>query len=498
MLPSSIHRRTYILITVIVSLPMLLWAFYQAYSGQKYLLQHKEREMIFMATLMEQKLLYSYEPLLSIQQSSQISDKEKSRILHRHLQPIVEEMANTYPGYGIGYHSTELDMVAAVSYNQEMAGQNSYDFPASYQMEVSYTDKEITHTEQGTIDVAYPVFYEGKLIGHVVIWCSIAEVNKEVAFFTTREVGIIFFIWLATVLTIRWAFWKIDKSLNAMVSHFSGGCYKDKDLLEFPQMIPVLDTIYCLKEDLKKEYEEKEQIREEMARWDRLNLVSQMAAGVAHEIRNPMTVIMGYIQMIMQKAESANKEKLMVVMDELKRVNEIITDFLTLARSKTTLMERISLNQIIEQLQPLLYAESMRQGVTIRMELCSNMPLATFDVKEIKQLILNLTRNAIEAMAGRGTLTMITFANAKTVGISIIDTGCGMTEEQMVKMFDPFFTTKAEGTGLGLSVCKSIVERHHGEIIVQSSEGAGTTFDILFSLPNNDASSLRKKVEAAS
>ena len=93
---------------------------------------------------------------------------------------------------------------------------------------------------------------------------------------------------------------------------------------------------------------------------------------------------------------------------------------------------------------------------------------------------------------------MITFANAKTVGFSITDTGCGMTEEQMVKMFDPFFTTKAEGTGLGLSVCKSIVERHHGEIIVQSSEGAGTTFDILFSLSNNDASSLRKKVEAAS
>lgn len=225
---------------------------------------------------------------------------------------------------------------------------------------------------------------------------------------------------------------------------------------------------------------ELEQLRKELARLDRLNLIGEMAAGVAHEIRNPMTVVMGYIQMLAAKAEDEQREKYAIIMEELNCINTIVTDFLSLAKNKAVVKEEQNINSIINSIVPLLQADAAKHDIEVVLNLEEAMPMLLLNEKEMKQLILNLSRNAIEAMTAKGKLYIKTKVRPDKVELITIDNGCGIDQEYMSKIFDPFFTTKDCGTGLGLAVCYSIVERHGGKIDLKSTVGAGTTFTISF------------------
>lgn len=226
---------------------------------------------------------------------------------------------------------------------------------------------------------------------------------------------------------------------------------------------------------------EEEKIRSELYNVERLTLVGQMAAGITHEIRNPMAVVRGFLQLMREKSTPELESYFQIVMEELDRANSIINDFLSLAQSRTSHKERVLLHDIIDDLSPLLWADANLRGQTVELKLSPALPLLDLNVREMKQLILNLGRNGMEAMGEKGTLTLETRRVQDHVELIIRDTGCGMSESQREKLFVPFFTTKSQGTGLGLSLCLSIVERHHGSISVDSEEGKGTVFTI--SLP---------------
>jgi two-component system, sporulation sensor kinase E len=225
---------------------------------------------------------------------------------------------------------------------------------------------------------------------------------------------------------------------------------------------------------------EQEKLRQEMNRLDRLNLIGEMAAGVAHEIRNPMTVVQGYLQMLSRQAEAKTLEKYEIIMEELNRISEIVTDFLTVARNKVVQKSHQNINDIIENLYPLIQTDAIKHNVSVELALQRDIPELYLNDKEIRQLILNLVRNGIEAITTKGKLTLETKLVDSMVELTIADTGCGIPQEIMHKIFDPFFTTKDHGTGLGLAVCLGIVERHGGKIEVASPEGMGTRIVVLF------------------
>ncbi len=225
---------------------------------------------------------------------------------------------------------------------------------------------------------------------------------------------------------------------------------------------------------------EYEKLREDMAKLDRLNLVGEMAAGVAHEIRNPMTVIKGYLQFLSKKVPDCMREQFRVVLNELERIEHIITDFLSLARNKLIEYKKQDLNAIIKGIVPLISTDAMERGIELKLNLAENLPHLILNEKEIKQLLLNLARNGFEAMSQHGTLTIESSVAGDTVSLCVTDCGCGIRKENYEKIFDPFFTTKETGTGLGLSVSASIVRRHNGIIEVQSEESKGTRFIITF------------------
>jgi len=219
--------------------------------------------------------------------------------------------------------------------------------------------------------------------------------------------------------------------------------------------------------------------QQEIERLNQLNLIGEMSAGMGHEIRNPMTVIKGLLQLLRTKDRYAqDKECLDLMIEELDRVNAIITEFLLLDKDKAVEKKRQSLNQKIRAILPMLQAEALEKEKRIALEL-GDIPYLTIDQNEIKQLLLNLAQNGLEAMHPGGLLSIKTYQDDGGVVLAVQDQGTGMTLEVLEKVGTPFFTTKDSGIGLGLAMCYSIAQRHKARIDITTGP-TGTTFYVRF------------------
>lgn len=225
---------------------------------------------------------------------------------------------------------------------------------------------------------------------------------------------------------------------------------------------------------------ERKLMEKEMSRMERLNLVGEMAAGIAHEIRNPLTTVRGFLQFYMMRKEFAQFDsQLNLMITELDRANSIITEYLSLARNKPLDQSSQNLNEIVKNLLPLMESDALINEKWIVTELSANIPALLLDAQEMRQLILNFVRNGLEAMLPGGQLTIGTFAEAEKVVLFIQDQGVGIPTEIKQKLGTPFLTTKKNGTGLGLPICFSIANRHNAKIDVKTGD-SGTTFMVNF------------------
>ena len=216
--------------------------------------------------------------------------------------------------------------------------------------------------------------------------------------------------------------------------------------------------------------------------FDRMNMVGSMAATVAHEIRNPMTTVRGYLQVLGRKEKyQTDKEKFKLMIEEMDRANTIIGEYLSLSRKKAIHFEICSLNNIIETLFPLIQANATPSKICASLDL-TDIPELLLDENEIRQLLLNLVRNGIEAMPSGGDLIIRTCYEDTKVILSISDQGSGIPSNVLDKLGTPFITTKDTGTGLGLPICYQITHRHNANIKINTSDD-GTTFFVYFTLP---------------
>jgi len=222
----------------------------------------------------------------------------------------------------------------------------------------------------------------------------------------------------------------------------------------------------------------------EFIRLERLNVIGEMAAGIGHEVRNPMTTVRGFLQFLSSKPKySHDQEYFTLMIEELDRANSTITEYLTLSKHQAVERTTINLNAIITRLLPLITADAIMQNKNIIIS-TEEIPELLLDEKQICQLILNLVRNGLEAMSPGGKLTIRTLIDHSEVILAIQDEGKGIESHLLDKIGTPFFTTKDSGTGLGLSVCYSIAARHNAKITLETTS-SGTIFFIRFKSVNS-------------
>ncbi len=265
---------------------------------------------------------------------------------------------------------------------------------------------------------------------------------------------------------------------------------KDKTTLWVEhKCVPIYDENSCLMavEGIIRDISQRKKIEQMASAFDRMNMIGSMAATVAHEIRNPMTTVRGYLQLMGRKEKyQAEKENFCLMIEEIDRANTIIREYLALSREKYVNLENCSLNTLIEALFPLIQADATSSKVSASLIL-SNIPELLLDKNEIRQLLLNLVRNGIEAMPTGGNLIIRTFLDDGQAVLSISDQGSGIPPDILEQLGTPFFTTKETGTGLGLAICYQIANRHNASIKIDTST-EGTTFSVYFNqlLPKNE------------
>ncbi|GAB6156979.1 hypothetical protein JCM39194_01790 [Desulfotomaculum varum] len=216
---------------------------------------------------------------------------------------------------------------------------------------------------------------------------------------------------------------------------------------------------------------------------EKLAVVGQMAAGMAHEIRNPLASVRGFAQLMSEKVGKVNstfKEYMEIMIQEIDQADNFINNFLQLARPKEPSMEKCSLNELITGFARIFESQAFIQGVKVETDLQEDLPLITIDKDQIKQVLLNLCQNALQALERQGRILLVTRYHQaeKEVCLSVIDNGPGIPPEYLDKLGTPFFTTKDKGTGLGLSISYTIVDSHKGRIEVDSQPGRGTCFSV--------------------
>ncbi len=217
----------------------------------------------------------------------------------------------------------------------------------------------------------------------------------------------------------------------------------------------------------------------EYARLERLNLIGQLAAGLSHEIRNPLTTVKGFLQIFgTRPGYVQDKEYLDLMVSEIDRANAIITDFLSLAKANSDNIKRQNINKVIDNIFPLLQADAFNNNKEVVLDLFL-VPEIMMNENEIIQLILNLVRNGLEVTPEHGRVMISTYLKGDKVTLAIKDQGTGIPREIQDKIGTPFFTTKDTGTGLGLAISMEIAQRHKASFKFESDK-TGTTFYIIF------------------
>lgn len=214
---------------------------------------------------------------------------------------------------------------------------------------------------------------------------------------------------------------------------------------------------------------------------DRIATVGEMAASLAHEIKNPVAGVLGAIQVFdaEMNEQDHRKEVVAEMMIQLERVNQAINDLLSYARPAPPAFEEIEIHSLIEKTLTLLSQQIQGKKIEILQKFAEYDIIVHADRKTMQQLLWNIVINGLQAMGEEGTLVIKTLLENISLTIEIEDTGVGISQESLNSVFKPFFTTKHKGTGLGLAICKRIVEQHNGKITIQSQVGRGTTIRIL-------------------
>lgn len=421
--------------------------------------------------LVNKKPLNAFSEITTRQSANNASIQDQLLALNKELQPLLEDILLPINIIKFGFYSSQYESIVAIGPQFDKSLLFSVDPTLINAINEGNTEQLLEKKNSllwyGATTIIYikPIEEHGVIVGHAFASINQNAVSTTIWKRTANTFFAAFLMLLICIIIFRELFVKLKKDLHLFAeSILSGHSYNYRS--EIDEFTPILNYI--------------SEQTEQMTRLDRLNIIGEMAAGIAHEIRNPMTTVRGLLQFIGNKQEFImQKENFSLMINELDRANSIITEFLLLAKNRAMEFSENNLNTVIQDIYPLLQADAFSNNCEIKLNL-NTLPNISLDQSSIRQLLLNMVRNGLDAMPKNGIINISTEFSGSKVLLSIKDSGVGIPLEIKDKLGTPFFTTKDNGTGLGLAICYRIVQRHRAILMVDSELGKGTTFTIEF------------------
>nr|WP_205755710.1 MULTISPECIES: PAS domain-containing protein [Bacillus amyloliquefaciens group] len=255
-----------------------------------------------------------------------------------------------------------------------------------------------------------------------------------------------------------------------------------KNRLIYTEMVCIPTTFFgeTAVQVILRDISERKQTEELMLKSEKLSIAGQLAAGIAHEIRNPLTAIKGFLQ-LMKPTMEENEHYFEIVFSELSRIELILSELLMLAKpQQNAVKERVNLKKIISEVTALLETQANLKGIFIKTDYEHDSMYINGDQNQLKQVFINLIKNAVESMPDGGTVHILMTEDEYSVNVTVKDEGDGIPENVLKRIGEPFLTTKEKGTGLGLMVTFNLIKNHQGAIQVDSKPDRGTAFHITF------------------
>ncbi|MBP2663390.1 MAG: signal transduction histidine kinase, nitrogen specific, NtrB, partial [Firmicutes bacterium] len=486
MIPKSLRSWLLILVIIVAGLPVLLSGYYIAKTVTQGMMAEKQQKLFGAAKMLDYYLVGTYDDILQKNHVENADKATKIKILNQELRSYTNDIARAYPGIGVGYYSRELD--AIITYGPSDIYDSKVGLPISNNHEGRMVmTTGIPRVQEGDLirgeimNAMQPVIRNNNIIGYV--WANELTVNVE-----AQVKDIIKHIYWAIAGSVIVGITGIIFLLNQLmkdINSIKSGLIKIKENLSYRIFPPngEIGEIATAINDMAHGLEERKILEEKVQRTDRLAVIGEMAAGLAHEIRNPLMAIKGFTQLQNEDITLVERQEYIdIIIHEVDRMNHLIEELLGFSRPILDFVTRINVNEVLQNTLVLAEIRANGTDVLFKKELGSDLPEVMANEEQLRQVFLNVLINAIQAMDKKGNVIISSCYEelADSVRISFTDTGPGIEPEDIKKLFDPFFTTKANGTGLGLSVANHLMLSWNGIILVESKIDYGSTFTLIF------------------
>ena len=485
MWPRSLRGRLLILTVVAIALPIVATGYFMVVSAEKALVAEKQQKLFGAARMLDAYLGGTYDDILQRRGAQTFGRQDRIAALNSELAAYTDQVAAAYPGIGVGYYCRELD--AIITYGPSSVYADKVGLPIGPAHEGRLVmDTGMPRVQEGDLvrgqimNAMHPVVREGKTIGY--IWANefTADIQAQISAMT-RQVYLT--ILLGLILGVGGVTYLVGR-LATDIERIKGGLMNLKSDLahQLPRLGGEMGEISIAINDMARSLAAKKRLEDQVQRAERLALAGELAAGLAHEIRNPMMAVKGFAQLLKEDITPAEQvEYADIINRETARMNRLIEELLTFARPPATDIRPVDVNGVVVDSLFLLEPKAVRSRIDINRDLAPGLPQVKVDSERLKQVLINILINAAQAVEKGGEIRVATCYNPgdATVRISVADTGVGIDPKNIGKLFDPFFTTKDDGTGLGLSVAERLMDSWGGKILVDSTLGRGSVFTLV-------------------
>ncbi len=485
MWPRSLRGRLLILTVVVVALPILVAGYFMMVGAEKALVAEKQQKLFGAARMLDQFLVGSYDDILRRQRDVGPDRGARIAALNRELAAYTDQVAAAYPGIGVGYYSRELDAIITYGPSDIYADKVGLPIGPTHEGRIVMATGR-PRVQEGALvrgeimNAMHPVVRDGRVIGY--IWANefTADIQAQISAMTRQAYLAIL---LGLILGIAGVVFLVGR-LATDIGRIKGGLMDLKNDLthELPRLGGEMGEISAAINDMARSLTAKRRLEEQVQRAERLALAGELAAGLAHEIRNPMMAVKGFAQLLREEITPAEQREYSdIIIRETGRMNRLIEELLTFARPPAAGVGPADINTVVADSLLLIEPKAARSRIELVRSLAPALPRVNVDSERLKQVLINVLINASQAVDHDGEIRASTYFEPDdgTVRVSVADTGVGISPENIAKLFDPFFTTKEGGTGLGLSVAGRLMESWGGKILVDSTLGRGSVFTLV-------------------